>query len=268
MNASPHPGNAASPPAGRKRVGLALGGGAARGFAHVGVIGVLDREGIPIDLIAGTSAGSLVGAAYAAGLRSQELLELALNLRWRDIGRPVWRRRGFVSFEKLERWLIDTLGDLTFADLRIPYAAVAAELATAEQVVLQRGRLARAVRASCSVPGIVVPVEIDGRLLSDGGVINNLPISVVRELGADIVISVGLGSPPGRVPRNALQMGVAAVDCLLIHAGDKPSTADVHLPIPMWGLASLISTSRRRRFIALGQQIAEAALPAIRAALE
>lgn len=261
------PGVSANQSAGRKRVGLALGGGAARGFAHVGVIRLLEQEGIPIDCVAGTSAGSLVGAAYAAGFQPQDLLNMALGLRWRDLARFAWSRRGLVSFEKLERWLIDTLGDLAFADLQIPYAAVAADMATGEQVVLKTGRLARAVRASCSVPGIVIPAEIDGRLLSDGGVINNLPISVVRQLGADVVIAVGLGAPPGRYPKNALQMGVAALDYLLMRAGDDPATADVHLAVPMWGLSSLISTSRRRRFIALGQQTAERALPAIRAAL-
>jgi NTE family protein len=114
----------------------------------------------------------------------------------------------------------------------------------------------------------VIPVEIDGRLLSDGGAINNLPISVVRELGADIVIAVGLSAPPGRYPKNALQMAVAALDYLLMRAGDDPATADIYLPIPMWGLTSMMSTSRRRRFIALGQQTAERALPEIRAALK
>ena len=259
---------APSQPAGRKRVGLALGGGGARGFAHVGVIRLLEQEGIPIDCIAGTSAGSLVGAAYAAGIRSQELLDLALNFHWRDIAWLAWSPRGLVSFERLERWLIDALGDLTFADLSMPYAAMAADMATGELVVLKTGRLARAVRVSCSAPGFVIPVEIDGRLLSDGGVLNNLPISIVREMGADVVISVGLGAPSGRYPRNALQMGVAGLDYLLMRAGDDPATADVHLPIPIWGLTSLISTTRRRRFIALGQQVAERALPAIRAALE
>jgi len=261
-------GLAVSQPAGRKRVGLALGGGGARGFAHVGVICLLEQEGIPIDCIAGTSAGSFVGAAHAAGLQSQELLDIALKLRWRDIVGLAWPRRGFVSFEKLEHLLIDALGDLSFADLQIPYAAVAADMGTGEQVVLKVGCVARAVRASCSVPGIVIPVEIDGRLLSDGGVLNNLPISVVRELGADIVIAVGLGAPPGRYPKNALQMGMTALEYLLMHAGDNPATADVHLPIPVRGPLSLISTSRRRRFVALGQQAAERALPAIRAALE
>jgi NTE family protein len=263
----PAPGIASRRPAGRKRVGLALSGGGARGLAHVGVIGLLEREGIPIDCIAGTSAGSLVGAAYAAGLHAQELLELALKLHWHDIARPAWPRGGLVSFEKMEQWLVKTFGDLTFADLRLPYAAVAADLASGELVTLREGRLAPAVRASCSVPGVVIPAAIEGRLLSDGGVLNNLPISVVRELDADVVIAVGLGAPPGELPGNALQMAVAALEYSLMRAADDPATADVYLPIPLWGLSSLVRTSRRHQLIALGRQAAENALPAIRAAL-
>lgn len=268
MSTPPRLGAPAGRPAGDKRVGLALGGGGARGMAHAGVIHLLEQEGIPIDCVAGTSAGALIGAAYAAGIQGQALLEEALKLRWRDLARPAWPRRGFVSFEGLERRLVDILGDLTFADLSIPYAAVAADLATGEQVVLKEGRLAPAVRASCSVPGIVIPVEIGGRLLSDGGVINNLPISVVRELGADIVIAVGLGAPRGRLPRSTLQMIVEAFESLLRNAADDPAMADVHLPIPAWGLSSMVRTSQRHRLFALGQQTAENALPVIRAALE
>jgi len=252
----------------RKRVGLALGGGGARGMAHVGVIRVLEREGIPVDCIAGTSAGSLAGAAYAAGIRGQGLLEIALHLRWRDIARPVWPRQGFVSFAQLEAYLVKAVGDLTFADLALPYAAVAADLATGEQVILTEGRVAPAVRASCSVPGIVTPVEVGGRLLIDGGVVNNLPISVVRGLGADVVIAVGLGAPPGGYPKGPLQIAMAALDFLLVGAGDDPATADVHLPIPVWGLGSLVQTSRRHRCIALGEQAAERAMPQIRALLD
>jgi NTE family protein len=251
-----------------KKVGLALGGGGARGMAHVGVIRVLEREGIPIDCIAGTSAGSLVGAAYAAGVRGQPLLELALHLRWRDIARLVWPRQGFVSFAKLETFLVRTAGDLTFAHLGMPYAAVAADLATGEQVVLKEGRVAPAVRASCSVPGIVTPVEVCGRLLIDGGVANNLPISVVRSLGAEVIIAVGLGSPPGGYPSGPFNIGMAALQFLLMRAGDDPATADVYLPIPVWGLGSLVRTSRRHLFVSLGEQAAEKALPAIRAALD
>jgi NTE family protein len=237
-------------------------------MAHVGVIRVLEREGIPIDCLAGTSAGALVGAVYAAGIRGHELLEMALQLRWRDIARPVWPRQGLLSFAPLESYLIQTVGDLTFAELDRPYAAVTADLATGQQVILKEGRLAPAVRASCSVPGLVTPVEINGRPLIDGGVVNNLPISVVRDLGADVVIAVGLGNPPGEIPRGPLRIAVAALDYLLIYAADDPATADVHLPIPVWGLASLVRTSRRHRLVSLGQQAAETALSTIRAALD
>jgi NTE family protein len=254
--------------AGRKRVGLALGGGGARGMAHVGVIRVLERAGITVDCIAGTSAGALVGAAYAAGLNSDQLLEMALQMRWRDILRLVWPRQGFISFARLESYLVHILGDLTFAELKIPYAAVTADLATGKQVVLREGRVARAVRASCSVPGIVTPVEVDDRLLIDGGVVNNLPISVVRNLGADVVIAVGLALPPGDYPRGALRIGIAAIEFLIRKAGDDPATADVHLPVPVWGLGTMVRTSQRHRLISLGQRIAEQSLPEIRALLD
>ena len=252
----------------RKRVGLALGGGGARGMAHVGVIRVLEQAGIPIDCIAGTSAGSVVGVAYAAGIRDDRLMDLALHLRWHQIARLIWPREGFVSFERLESYLIDTAGDLTFDDLQIPYAAVAANLATGKQVVLTSGRVAPAVRASCTVPGIVPPIEIDGVRLVDGGIANNLPITVVRDLGADVVIAVGLGAPPNAQPRGLGQILSTTLEHILLRIGDDPALADVYLPIPVSGLGSFMRTSKRHRFIALGRQVAEAALPAIRAALE
>lgn len=252
----------------RARVGLALGGGGARGLAHVGVLLVLEREGIPIGCIAGTSVGSVVGAAYAAGLRGEQLREMALQIRWRDIARPVWPRDGLVSFAGLESFLVSVAGELTFADLKIPYAAVAADLATGQPVVLRTGRVAPAVRASCSVPGLVTPVEMDGRQLVDGGMANNLPISVARDLGADLVIAVGLATPPGDQPKGVLAIGISAVEYLIIGAADDPATADVYIPIPLWGLGSVLRLSAGEKLIALGQQAAEQALPAIRAALE
>jgi NTE family protein len=252
----------------RKKVGLALAGGGARGMAHVGVIRTLESEGILINCIAGTSVGSLVGAAYAAGVQREGLMDMALTVGWLDFARPVWPRNGFLNFARLESYLADFLGDPSFDELDIPYAAVASDLTKFEQVVLREGRVARAVRASCSIPGIVTPVEIDGRLLVDGGVTNNLPTSVVRDLGADVVIAVGLGAPPDEHPRGALGIGIAALDSLLIRASDDPATADVHIPIPVRGLGSFVRTSRRHRYIALGRQAAEAALPAIRATLD
>jgi NTE family protein len=124
----------------------------------VGVLEMLEREKVPIDYIAGTSAGALVGAAYAAGIRGQRLVEMTQQTRWRHAARITWPRDGPVSFAPLERTLIRAMGDVTFADLEIPFAAVTTDMATGEQVVLHEGQVAPAVRASCSVPGVVTPL--------------------------------------------------------------------------------------------------------------
>ena len=254
--------------ANRKRVGLALSGGAARGLAHVGVLRVLERERVPVDYIAGTSAGSLVGAAYAAGLRGDRLEQLALEARWRRLARPTWSRYGLVSFAKLESWLVGIIGDLTFADLAVPCAAVATDLETGQPVILSEGRVAPAVRASCSVPGIVPPLELDGRMLTDGGVSNNLPISVVRDMGADIVIAVDLMIPLGRRPAGLMEVGVASIRYLIARAGDSPATADLYIGIPLWGIGSLVRLSAGKWLMAVGRQAAEQVMPDIKAALQ
>jgi len=251
----------------RRKVGLALSGGAARGFAHLGVLQVLEREGVPIDCIAGTSAGSVVGVAYAAGVRGERLMELARQVRWRRVARPVWPRYGLVSFAGLEALLIQSIGDRTFADLELPYACVAADLATGDPVVLREGRVAPAVRASCSVAGFVSPVEVGGRWLTDGGAINNLPISVVRSLGAEVVIAVDLVVPLGRRPRDLLEITSVAIEMLIAHASDRPETADVYVPVPLASLGSLVRLSTADKTMAAGRRAAERALPAIRAAV-
>jgi len=250
---------------GRKRVGLALSGGGARGAGHVGVLEVLEREKVPIDCIAGTSAGSLVGAAYAAGIRGQRLVEVTQQTRWRQAARLTWPRDGLVSFAPLERTVIKVMGDVTFADLEIPFAAVVTDMATGEQVVLREGRVAPAVRASCSVPGIVTPLELDGRLLADGGVVNNLPISVVRSMGAELVIAVSLFKAQDKRPSGFPSLLTSAVEYMLFRAGDDPSSADVCITLPMSGLGSVVRASGAKRAMALGRQMAEEAMPAIRA---
>lgn len=250
-----------------KKLGLALSGGAARGFAHVGVLQVLEEAGIPVTCIAGTSVGSLTGAVYAAGIRGQHLVDLALSVHWRDFGRPVWSPTGLFSFAPLESYLVRLLGDLTFAQLEMPYAAVAADALAGQTVVLTEGRVAPAVRASCSVPALVTPVIIDGRPLVDGGIVNNLPISVVRDLGADVVVAVNLHP---RLPAPLADRGQileASLVHLLLAAGDDPATADVYLPIPLYGLGSLARLSQRQQRLALGRRVAQEALPAIHAAL-
>lgn len=250
-----------------RRLGLALSGGAARGMAHVGVLHTLDEAGIPVACIAGTSAGSLAGAMYAAGYRGQRLTDMALAVRWRDIARPARSPLGLFSFEPLESFLAQLLGDCNFARLEMPYAAVAADLHTGQAVVLAEGRLAPAVRASCSVPGLVTPVEIGGRQLVDGAIANNLPISVVRKLGADVVLAVNLHPRPPAPLRHGRHALAAGFNHLILAAGDDPATADVYLPMPIYDLASLVRLSQREDLMALGRRVAREALPAIRAAL-
>src|SRR3989304_9422408 len=154
------------------RVALVLGGGAARGFAHVGVIRILEQEKIPIHMIVGTSVGSLIGAIYAAELDSLDLEITAFQLERDDLldYSVLTIKKGRIVGERLERFVSQKVHVARIEDLKIPFAAVATDIRTGERVVLNSGPLARAVRASCALPGIFQPVEMNGRLLVDGGV--------------------------------------------------------------------------------------------------
>jgi NTE family protein len=177
-------------------IGLALSGGAARGMAHVGVLRALVENGIPIHCVAGTSAGSIVAGAFAAGMPMSEIAELGLALRWRHIGRVTMSRLGVQSNERLELYLRARLPVTRFEDLPIPFAAVATDLKTGTAVVMQgQGDVPFAIRASCAIPGWYVPViDQEGRQLVDGGLVAIVPSSVSRSLGADIVIAVDVNT--------------------------------------------------------------------------
>ncbi len=177
----------------RPKVGLALGSGGARGFAHIGVIKVLEEEGIPIDIIAGSSMGSLVGAFYSVGINPEMMRKLAINLKrkyWIDFTVP---KMGFVTGEKIKEMVRILTHGKNLEQLGIPLAIVATDLEKGERVVFTQGPVAQAVRASISIPGIFVPEEVDGRLLVDGGVIDRVPITVAKDLGAEVVIGVDVG---------------------------------------------------------------------------
>jgi len=178
------------------KIGLALSGGAARGQAHVGVLKALLENGIRIDCVAGTSAGSLVGGAFASGMPLDEIEDLGRKLRWRDIGRVTMSRLGIQSNERLEQYLRARLPISRFEDLPIPFAAVATELKTGAAVIMRdRGDVPLAIRASCAIPGWYVPViDEEGRQLVDGGLVAVVPSSVARSLGADIVIAVDVNA--------------------------------------------------------------------------
>jgi NTE family protein len=180
----------------RPTIGLALSGGAARGMAHVGVLRALAENGIPIDCIAGTSAGALVAGALASGLPIEEIAEFGRNLRWRDIGRVTMSRLGVQSNERFEHYLRARLPITKFEELPIPFAAVATDLKTGGAVVMRdKGDVPFAIRASCTIPGWYVPVvDEEGRQLVDGGLVAVVPSSVARALGADIVIAVDVNA--------------------------------------------------------------------------
>src|SRR5213594_4605680 len=180
----------------RPRIGLALSGGAARGIAHVGVLRALEEHEIPVDAIAGASAGALVGGAYAAGLTIDELEKLAREFRWRRMARFSFSRLGLQSNARMEKFLRARLPVTRFEDLKIPFAAMVTDLGAGRAIALRdTGDLAFAIRASCCLPALHVPVrDADGRLLVDGGLVANIPISYTRELGADIVIAVDVGA--------------------------------------------------------------------------
>jgi NTE family protein len=174
------------------RIGLALSGGAARGNAHVGVLRALAENNIRIDVIAGTSAGAIVGGALAAGMPLDDIEEFGRKLRWRKIGRVTISRFGLQTNQRLERYLRARLPISKFEDLPIPFAAVATDLKTGGAVVMRdRGDLPFAIRASCTIPGWYVPVTDEhGRQLVDGGLAAVVPATFARSLGADIVIAV------------------------------------------------------------------------------
>jgi len=174
------------------KIGLALSGGAARGVAHVGVLRALVQNGIRIDSIAGTSAGSIVAGAFAAGMPVDAIADLGCKLRWRDIGRMTMSRLGVQSNERLEFYLRERLPVTRFEEMRMPFAAVATDLKTGTAVIMRdEGDVPFAIRASCAIPGWYVPViDEHGRQLVDGGLVMVVPSSVARSLGADVVIAV------------------------------------------------------------------------------
>lgn len=177
-----------------KKIGLALSGGGARGFAHVGVLKAFVENDIPIDLIAGTSAGSFVGGAFAAGLSVDEIVELGKKISWLGVAGFSYSPKGFLSNAGLGTFVEKHLRVKRFEDLKIPFAAVACDLETGEEIVMKEsGNLALAIRASCAIPGVFVPViDAEGRQLIDGGVVSPMPTRAVQKMGADIIIAVDL----------------------------------------------------------------------------
>ena len=203
----------------RPGIGLALGGGFARGFAHLGVLQVLEQNHIPISCIAGTSVGSILGAAYASGAPLARIIATCKTLRFRDIAR--WRvsRLGLASNHRLADLIERVFDARQFEDLRIPMVVVATDLNTGEPVAMTNGNLVDAIRASCAFPGLFEPVEIGTRCLADGGLVAPVPTRAARDLGAEFVlgVSVGIQDVHRGSPSNVFQVMTRAVSAAQKH---------------------------------------------------
>lgn len=252
------------------RVGLALGGGFARGIAHIGVLQALVERGIPIHLVAGTSAGSLVGALFAAGIDPWHLERLTEAMNWRGLVRLKLRREGLLDASGLERFILGHVGDLSFSDLKLPFTATATDLLSGEEVLLQSGRVAPAVRASCAFPGIFLPVRMEQRLLVDGGLVHPVPAAVARRMGADLVLAVELSQTRGeqRPPRNLLHILLYSLSLVQRPQVAKAlEEADVVIR-PDVQRFSAIELERVGDLVRAGREATYLVLPEIRSALD
>lgn len=254
---------------GRPIVGVALGGGVVRGMAHIGVLQVLQEERIPIDIVAGTSVGSLVGAVFAGGFPLSDLENLAPTLSWPKLVGPTWPRDGLLSSAKLGKFVESLVGARQVQELKVPYAAVAVDRDTGDEVILREGPVGTAVRASTAIPGLFMPIESEGRRLIDGGLVNNVPASVVRAMGADIVIAVDVRDynyfDPGR---GGLMLSFLRAYDIMIHkaAQSELEWADVAIMATRPGI-NPYGFKMAKELIEAGREQARLAIPAIRAAM-
>lgn len=243
-------------------VGLVLGGGAARGIAHVGALQALEEADIFPDVIVGTSVGALVGGLYAAGLSATRLRTLIPTISWFDLvslkmpginltdvakSLPL----GLLDLDKMIPWINSLVGSpVTIEELNLPFAAIGTDLLTGEIVIMNRGQLAPAIRASCSVPGVFTPYRRNGRLLVDGVVANNLPVNIAQDLGADYVIAVDLlpmnteqEMERQAEPRNLAEVAMTALFMLARATQIEQALADVVIspPVAHINLADLMA---------------------------
>lgn len=264
---TPEPGPVPSEGRRMPRVGLVLGGGAARGFAHVGVIRVLEREKIPLDLIVGTSVGSLVGAIYADKKSSFELEWVSFSLEEKDVFDYAFTQlyQGLARGDRLEEFVLRKITAREIQQLKVPFAAVATDIQNGEVVVLRSGSVARAVRASSAIPGIFIPVRHQGKLLVDGGVLDNVPVDVARSMGAEFVIAVDLSG--GRKTAQVNNIFDTIIQSLNLMAAQgtevRLKEADVVIQPAITQFGPL-DFNKKKELLAAGIQAAEQALPLIR----
>ena len=257
----------------RKMIGLALSGGGARGFAHLGVVKVLNEHNIPIDFIAGTSAGSIVGAALASGMTVDQVIDMSRSITWPKLTGLSYSPKGMFSNVPMGRFIEQHFPVKRFEELTIPFAAIACDLETGDEIIFKEtGDLSTAVRSSCAIPGVFAPVlSAEGRQLIDGGVTSPMPANAVRDLGADVVIAVDLlacGSSFTSSPWTLL--GVFFQSAMMIvrtAARQQHYHADVVI-VPQIAHLRMDQISKRDEFIRLGEEAARGKIDEIKALVE
>lgn len=251
-------------------IGVALGGGFARGIAHIGVLKVLEEEGIPVRVIAGTSVGALIGACYCSGLTLAEMEEVARNTRFTTFARWTLSRCGFASNDRMIKFLTRTLKVKTFEELRIPLGVTATDFNSGEGVVFHSGSIIEPVRASCAYPGMFLPIEIRGKYFVDGMLSHPVPTRPVREMGADRVLAIHLKGTwsNGGAPRHLFdvigQSFAIAQDAM---ASVWRSAADLVVEPDVAGYA-YDDFKRSSELIQVGEAAMRAVLPQVRRWLE
>ena len=247
------------------RLGLALGGGAARGFAHIGVIQVLEENGIKVDLVAGTSAGSLVASLYASGKTGKELQTLAETMDEGAITDWSFPLRGLIRGEALARFIRDKTGGRAIEQMALPLGIVATDLSDGSSVLFRSGDTGTAVRASSAVPAVFQPVRIGQREYVDGGLVSPVPVRFAKEMGAQLVIAVDITSPPEKdPPGDAFRMLMQTFSIMGRSINFfELRDADVVIRPRLDGVGSADFTARRRA-VQAGREAAQALLPLIR----
>lgn len=241
----------------RPKIGLALGGGGAKGLAHIGVLKVLEEADIRIHYIAGTSVGAFIGGAYASGIPIEQMIRVARKLHWSDLGKLAVSRLGLRDGSRMEEFIRKHFPVTTFEQLRIPFAAVAADIMTGTKCIIQHGDLARAIRASSAIPGYFTPViDETNRVLVDGGIVDCLPVSVAKSMGADRVIAVDVHpfSRLDRPPTNLYQIYSQAYAIMGYNAGNHSRQNADLLIVPNLSHIAWDDLSRADEIILAGEE--------------
>jgi NTE family protein len=250
------------------RIGLALGGGAARGFAHIGVIQVLEESGIRPDLVIGTSAGSFVAALYAAGMNGRDLAALAHGLDEGALTDWSFPGRGLIRGEALARYVREKTGNLLIEQMRMPLGIVATDLSSGEGIVFRSGDTGAAVRASSAVPAVFQPVRIGANEYVDGGLVAPVPVRYARQMGAELVLAVDISSPPdAAAPQDAMRMLLQTFS-IMGRSINQLELRDADIVLrPKMGDVGSSDFGARLRAIKAGREAAIAQLAGIRASI-